>query len=307
MRVLDYDIGIVGAGFAGLACARVAARRGLRVLVIDRKPGAGVGMHTTGLVVKEAAERWEIPATLTRRVPGIRLYAPSLAHTDLVAAGYYFLATDTPALMRWLAREAARAGAHLRFAQPCRQRACARASASRSGPWRRGCAFSSAPTVRARAWRARSGSGATRDSSVAWKASSAASKRGRRSAALLSRRQARAGLYRLGGAGGGRDRADRPRLPATATRGPGRVHLPRWRRVFDLRGARAHRHARRAHSGGRARWRRWPRGTCCWWATRRDSCRRCRQAASTPRWNRVRPPRTPWRIICSKAVPTRPA
>ncbi|MCC6195655.1 MAG: NAD(P)/FAD-dependent oxidoreductase [Burkholderiales bacterium] len=110
-----YDVGIVGAGFAGLACARVAARRGLRVLVVDRKAGPGERMHTTGLVVKEAAERWEIPAVLTRRVPGIRLYAPRLSALDLDAAGYYFLATDTPALMRWFTREAARAGAHLRF------------------------------------------------------------------------------------------------------------------------------------------------------------------------------------------------
>ena len=37
---MQYDVGIVGAGFAGLACARAAARRGLRVLVIDRKPAA---------------------------------------------------------------------------------------------------------------------------------------------------------------------------------------------------------------------------------------------------------------------------
>lgn len=118
MHSRDFDIGIVGAGFAGLACARIAARRGLRVLVLDRKPCAGARVHTTGLVVKEAAERWEIPATCTRRVPGIRLYAPSLARVDLVAAGYYFLATDTAALLRWLAREATRAGAHLRFARP---------------------------------------------------------------------------------------------------------------------------------------------------------------------------------------------
>jgi flavin-dependent dehydrogenase len=118
MRRIDYDIGIVGAGFAGLACARAAARRGLRVLVIDRKPQPGARMHTTGLVVKEAAERWEIPAVLTRRVPGIRLYSPNLRTLDLDARGYYFLATDTPALMRWLAREAARAGAHLRFGRP---------------------------------------------------------------------------------------------------------------------------------------------------------------------------------------------
>ncbi len=117
MRTHDYDIAIVGAGFAGLACARAAARRGLRVLVIDRKPEPGARMHTTGLVVKEAAERWEIPAALTRRVRGVRLYAPSLAALDLAAPGYYFLATDTPALMRWLAREACRAGAHLRWAR----------------------------------------------------------------------------------------------------------------------------------------------------------------------------------------------
>ena len=115
-----YDIGIIGAGFAGLACARTAARRGLRVLVIDRKSEAGERIHTTGLLVKEAAERWEIPAALTRRVRGVRLYSPALATLDLVASGYYFLATDTPALMRWFAREARRAGAHLRFARPYR-------------------------------------------------------------------------------------------------------------------------------------------------------------------------------------------
>lgn len=37
-----YDIAIVGAGFAGLACARVAAERGLRVVVIEKKPEPGV-------------------------------------------------------------------------------------------------------------------------------------------------------------------------------------------------------------------------------------------------------------------------
>ena len=125
-----YDVGIVGAGFAGLACARVAARRGLRVLVVDRKPEPGVRMHTTGLVVKEGAERWEIPANLTRRVRGIRLYSPRLATLDLDAAGYYFLATDTPALMRWFAREAARAGAHLRFGRTFR------GAARIAGGWR---------------------------------------------------------------------------------------------------------------------------------------------------------------------------
>ncbi len=117
MRTHDYDLAVIGAGFAGLACARAAARRGLRVLVIDRTADPVAHVRTTGLVVKEAAERWEVPASLTRRVRGVRLYAPSLATLDLASPGYYFLATDTPALMRWLAREACRAGAHLRFAR----------------------------------------------------------------------------------------------------------------------------------------------------------------------------------------------
>ena len=38
---MRYDLGIVGAGFAGLACARAAARRGLRVLVIGAQARGG--------------------------------------------------------------------------------------------------------------------------------------------------------------------------------------------------------------------------------------------------------------------------
>ena len=70
MRAPDYDVAIVGGGFAGLCCARAAARRGLSVLLLDRRPAPGARVHTTGLVVKEAAQRWEIPAPpcITRRL-----------------------------------------------------------------------------------------------------------------------------------------------------------------------------------------------------------------------------------------------
>jgi digeranylgeranylglycerophospholipid reductase len=105
------DLIIVGAGFAGLACAQSAVRRGLRTWVLERKPAVGMRVHTTGLLVKEAAEEWDTPPRLTRKIHGVRLYAPSLAHVDLTSPGYYFLATDTPALLRWFAREAQRAGA----------------------------------------------------------------------------------------------------------------------------------------------------------------------------------------------------
>jgi geranylgeranyl reductase family protein len=113
----NYDVVIIGAGFAGLVCARVAAERGLKVAVIEKKPEAGVQLHTTGIVVKEAADELHIPTQFTRKVRGVRLYAPGLKRTDLDSPGYYFLATDTCGLLRWLAEEAANAGAELIFGQ----------------------------------------------------------------------------------------------------------------------------------------------------------------------------------------------
>jgi flavin-dependent dehydrogenase len=43
----------------------------------------------------------------------VRLYAPNLNHVDLFAPGYYFLATDTAAILNWLARRTQIAGARV--------------------------------------------------------------------------------------------------------------------------------------------------------------------------------------------------
>jgi flavin-dependent dehydrogenase len=116
--VKDVDLVIVGGGFAGLVMARTAALRGLATVVLERRSQPGARVHTTGLLVKEAADALDVPARLTRKIRGVRLYTPSLAATDLEAAGYWFLATDTPGLLEWLAAEAARAGVLLRHACP---------------------------------------------------------------------------------------------------------------------------------------------------------------------------------------------
>jgi flavin-dependent dehydrogenase len=110
-----YDLAIVGASFAGLVAARTAAMRGLSVAVLEAKPEAGHRVATTGILVKEAADEIDIPHTLTRRVHGVRLYAPSKTHIDLFAPGYFFLTTDTANLLRWLASEAMRAGAKILY------------------------------------------------------------------------------------------------------------------------------------------------------------------------------------------------
>jgi flavin-dependent dehydrogenase len=109
----DVDLVIVGASFAGLVCARTAAMRGLSVVVIEAKQSPPARIHTTGILVKEADEEIDTPPAVARAIHKVRLYAPSLKSIDLAAPGYYFLTTDTAALIGWLAREATRTGAEI--------------------------------------------------------------------------------------------------------------------------------------------------------------------------------------------------
>lgn len=110
-----FDLVIVGASFAGLSCARTAALRGLSVAVIDAKPEPGARVRTTGILVKEVTDAFDFPAQCMRKIRGVRLYSPTRRSLDLHAPGYFFQATDTAALLRWLAGEAERAGATLLF------------------------------------------------------------------------------------------------------------------------------------------------------------------------------------------------
>jgi digeranylgeranylglycerophospholipid reductase len=114
-----YDLVVVGAGFAGLACARKAAQAGLRVAVLEKKNGAGARLHTTGMVVKDAVDEFawlrDVPARLVRPIEGVKLYAPNMTHVSLRAPGYYFWATDTVGFLEWMADLARAAGVELRF------------------------------------------------------------------------------------------------------------------------------------------------------------------------------------------------
>jgi flavin-dependent dehydrogenase len=112
---------VIGASFAGLACARAAALAGLRVTLLEKKARAGEKLHTTGLIVKDAVDTvpWlrEVPPALVQRIEGVRLYAPNLRHVDLFAPGYYFWATDAPRLLDWMVESARAAGVDVRLGQ----------------------------------------------------------------------------------------------------------------------------------------------------------------------------------------------
>jgi flavin-dependent dehydrogenase len=85
------------------------------VAVLDGKPEPGARVRTTGIVVKEASDEFDLPAQLMRKVHGVRFYAPDDRSLDLSSPGYFFQATNMPRLMRWMAEEAARAGADLMY------------------------------------------------------------------------------------------------------------------------------------------------------------------------------------------------
>ncbi len=120
----QHDCVIVGASFAGLACATALARAGKRVLVLEKKADAGDRPRTTGILVKDVIDQValldRLPSDLVRRIDGVRLYAPNMRHVDLSAPGYYFLATDTPGVLRWLAAQAEREGARFAYTTPFR-------------------------------------------------------------------------------------------------------------------------------------------------------------------------------------------
>lgn len=114
----EWDVVVVGASFAGAACGLAAAQAGLRVCVLERKRDPGLKLHTTGIIVREAAEETllgQAPEAFVRRVGRVRLYAPGLHSVVLDSPRYWFQTTDTPNLMRWLVDELRRHGAEVRL------------------------------------------------------------------------------------------------------------------------------------------------------------------------------------------------
>ena len=80
----NYDVVIIGAGLAGLQCARLLSRRGAKILLVDRKVDLTRGVHTTGIFVRKTLEDFDFPAeTLGKAVRNVSLYSPKLKKLEL--------------------------------------------------------------------------------------------------------------------------------------------------------------------------------------------------------------------------------
>lgn len=71
------DVLVVGAGLAGLECARRLGEGGARVLLADRKPAVDHAVHTTGIFVRRTLESFALPDDcLGPPVRRVELYSP---------------------------------------------------------------------------------------------------------------------------------------------------------------------------------------------------------------------------------------
>jgi flavin-dependent dehydrogenase len=82
----SYDVTIIGAGLAGLQCARLLARQGLNVLLVDRKNTLDQKVHTTGIFVRRTLVDFDLPEDcLGPPIKHVTLYSPAHRSLELIS------------------------------------------------------------------------------------------------------------------------------------------------------------------------------------------------------------------------------
>jgi len=110
--IKKFDVVIIGAGLAGLQCARLLSRAGAKILLADRKSDLTQSIHTTGIFVRKTFEDFEFPAgTLGKPVRDVTLYSPRLRVLKLQSRNDEFRVGKMGALYESLLREAKANGA----------------------------------------------------------------------------------------------------------------------------------------------------------------------------------------------------
>lgn len=86
MLIDNYDVTIIGAGLAGLQCARLLARKGVSVLLVDRKNTLDQKIHTTGIFVRRTLLDFDLPDDcLGPPIKHVTLYSPAQRAIDFVS------------------------------------------------------------------------------------------------------------------------------------------------------------------------------------------------------------------------------
>jgi digeranylgeranylglycerophospholipid reductase len=114
-----YDVIVVGASFAGLSFASVAAARGLRVLVLERDADIGHVVRTTGVLFCDVLDVLDVPSQyLMNSVRQIHIQTPDQKPITISSRAFRFYMADVTGLLGWMAQEARARGVTIRCGSP---------------------------------------------------------------------------------------------------------------------------------------------------------------------------------------------
>src|SRR5215469_9118194 len=110
-----HDVAVIGAGLAGLWCARALARRGVDVLLVDAHHDIGFNIRTTGIFVRRTRDDFDLPcAVFGAGIRRVVLHSPRGRAITFEHDAPEFWIADMAALYRSLLADAVRAGARWR-------------------------------------------------------------------------------------------------------------------------------------------------------------------------------------------------
>ncbi|HVG28722.1 MAG TPA: NAD(P)/FAD-dependent oxidoreductase [Pyrinomonadaceae bacterium] len=131
----EFDAVVVGAGLAGLQCARLLAGGARRVLLVDAKRALDERVHTTGIFVRRTLEDFDLPADcLSPAVRRVTLYSPARRELTIESPRDEFRVGRMSRLYARLLEECVRGGA--RWSPATRYLGCnARGGRGRTVVW----------------------------------------------------------------------------------------------------------------------------------------------------------------------------